>query len=74
METLIKKILHEQDKKTLNEPLEIGDFIKVIDIGYGKGIHWTRDYKDIEDMSVVGFKRPKLYELYEVIEKHPRIS
>ena len=68
METLIKKILHEQDKVTLNEPLEIGDLVKVIDIGYGKGIHWTRDYKEAVDTSVVGFKRPQLYELYEVID------
>ncbi len=72
MKTLIKKILHEQDKKTLNEPLEIGDFIKVIDIGYGEGIHWTRDYKEAVDTSVVGFKRPQLYELYEVIDKTER--
>jgi len=69
METLIKKILHEEDKITLNEPLEIGDFIKVIDIGYGEGIHWTRDIRDVEDLSVIGFKRPQLYELYEVIGK-----
>ena len=68
METLIKKILHEENKMTLNEPLEIGDFIKVIDIGYGAGIHWTRVMKDIEDMSVVGFKRPQLYDVYEVID------
>ena len=72
METLIKKILHEEDKITLNEPLEIGDFIKVIDIGYGEGIHWTRDYKEVVDTSVVGFKRPQLYELYEVIDKTER--
>ena len=72
METLIKKILHEEDKVTLNEPLEIGDFIKVIDIGYGEGIHWTRDYKEAVDTSVVGFKRPQLYELYEVIDKTER--
>ena len=68
MENLIKKILHEENKMTLNEPLEIGDFIKVIDIGYGAGIHWTRVTKDIEDMSVVGFKRPQLYDVYEVID------
>jgi len=72
METLIKKILHEEDKITLNEPLKIGDFVKVIDVGYGKGIHWTRDYKDIKDMSVAGFKRPHLYELYEVIDETQR--
>ena len=62
-------VLQEHDSVKLNEPLEIGDFIKVIDIGYGEGIHWTRDIKDVEDLSVIGFKRPQLYELYEVIGK-----
>jgi hypothetical protein len=64
MKTLIKKILHEQDKKTLNEPLEIGDFIKVIDIGYSDDVHWGRG-----GTPGATFKMPKLYELYEVIDK-----
>ena len=35
-------VLQEQDKITLNEPLEIGDFVKVIDIGYSDDVHWGR--------------------------------
>ena len=42
MENLIKKILHEEKKMALNEPIEIGDVIKVIDLGYGEGIQEER--------------------------------
>lgn len=66
MDTLIKKILKEYEQKKLNEPLEVGDVIIVIDVGNNPETYWGRG-----ELLTPGkkFKVPTLYELYEVIEK-----